>query len=95
MEVTKTTNLYLKTERQRLKNHLIENGIKADRLNSTGFGETKPIDTNKTAAGKATEELKFNKKRINFHLWKTPRFIGRFLFYEMMIHFFLDTKFWL
>jgi hypothetical protein len=27
------------------------NGIKADRLNSTGFGETKPIDTNKTAAG--------------------------------------------
>ncbi|WP_339919100.1 OmpA family protein [uncultured Flavobacterium sp.] len=36
-----------------LKNHLIENGIKADRLNSTGFGETKPIDTNKTAAGKA------------------------------------------
>jgi outer membrane protein OmpA-like peptidoglycan-associated protein len=27
---------------------LIENGIKADRLNSTGFGETKPIDTNKT-----------------------------------------------
>jgi outer membrane protein OmpA-like peptidoglycan-associated protein len=25
---------------------------KADRLNSTGFGETKPIDT-KTAAGKA------------------------------------------
>jgi outer membrane protein OmpA-like peptidoglycan-associated protein len=33
-----------------LKSHLIENGIKADRLNSTGFGETKPIDTNKTAA---------------------------------------------
>jgi outer membrane protein OmpA-like peptidoglycan-associated protein len=26
---------------------LIENGIKADRLNSTGFGETKPIDTTK------------------------------------------------
>jgi outer membrane protein OmpA-like peptidoglycan-associated protein len=31
---------------------LIENGIKADRLNSTGFVETKPIDTNETAAGK-------------------------------------------
>jgi outer membrane protein OmpA-like peptidoglycan-associated protein len=31
---------------------LIENGIKADRLNSTCFGETKPMDTNKTA-GKA------------------------------------------
>ncbi|EIA09213.1 thrombospondin type 3 repeat:OmpA/MotB [Flavobacterium frigoris PS1] len=36
-----------------VKNYLIENGIKADRLQSTGFGETKPIDTNKTAAGKA------------------------------------------
>jgi outer membrane protein OmpA-like peptidoglycan-associated protein len=40
------------TELQRLK-LLIENGIKADRLNSTGFGETKPMDTNKTSAGKA------------------------------------------
>jgi outer membrane protein OmpA-like peptidoglycan-associated protein len=38
----------------------LKNGIKADRLNSTGFGETKPIDTNKTAAGKAhTKKLKF------------------------------------
>jgi OOP family OmpA-OmpF porin len=36
-----------------VKNYLVENGIKADRLESTGFGETKPIDTNKTALGKA------------------------------------------
>lgn len=36
-----------------VKNFLVENGIKADRLTSTGFGETKPIATNKTAAGKA------------------------------------------
>jgi len=36
-----------------VKNYLIENGIKADRLEHTGFGETKPIDTNKTALGKA------------------------------------------
>jgi outer membrane protein OmpA-like peptidoglycan-associated protein len=36
-----------------VKNYLIENGIKADRLEHTGFGETKPMDTNKTAAGKA------------------------------------------
>lgn len=36
-----------------VKNYLIENGITADRLNSTGFGETKPIATNKTAKGKA------------------------------------------
>jgi OOP family OmpA-OmpF porin len=32
---------------------LIENGIASDRLKSVGFGETKPIATNKTAAGKA------------------------------------------
>ncbi|MFV8374842.1 OmpA family protein [Flavobacterium sp. LB1P62] len=36
-----------------VKNYLIENGIAADRLRSTGFGETKPIATNKTAKGKA------------------------------------------
>jgi OOP family OmpA-OmpF porin len=36
-----------------VKNFLIENGIAADRLMSTGFGETKPIATNKTAKGKA------------------------------------------
>lgn len=36
-----------------VKNYLVENGIAADRLKSTGFGETKPIATNKTAKGKA------------------------------------------
>jgi OOP family OmpA-OmpF porin len=36
-----------------VKNYLIEHGIAADRLQSTGFGETVPIATNKTAAGKA------------------------------------------
>ena len=36
-----------------VKNYLIENGISTDRLRSTGFGETKPIATNKTAKGKA------------------------------------------
>tara|TARA_R110000868_G_scaffold31152_9_gene114348 strand:+ start:630 stop:2063 length:1434 start_codon:yes stop_codon:yes gene_type:complete len=36
-----------------VKNYLIENGISTDRLKSTGFGETKPIATNKTAKGKA------------------------------------------
>ena len=33
--------------------YLVENGIAADRLRSAGFGETMPIATNKTAAGKA------------------------------------------
>jgi outer membrane protein OmpA-like peptidoglycan-associated protein len=42
-----------------LKNHLIENGIKADRLKFYWFGETKPIDTNKTAAGKAHNRREF------------------------------------
>src|SRR5690606_19068196 len=36
-----------------VKNFLIENGIAADRLMSTGYGETKPIASNKTAKGKA------------------------------------------
>ena len=36
-----------------VKNFLIENGIESSRLRSTGFGETKPITTNKTAKGKA------------------------------------------
>ena len=36
-----------------VKNYLIENGIAADRLDHTGYGETKPIATNKTAKGKA------------------------------------------
>lgn len=36
-----------------VKNFLIERGIASDRLTSAGFGESKPIDTNKTKAGKA------------------------------------------
>jgi outer membrane protein OmpA-like peptidoglycan-associated protein len=36
-----------------VKNFLIENGIDTSRLSSVGFGETKPVDSNKTAAGRA------------------------------------------
>ena len=36
-----------------VRNYLIEQGIDSQRLASIGFGETKPIDTNKTKAGKA------------------------------------------
>jgi len=36
-----------------VRNFLIEGGIAADRLMSTGFGETKPIASNKNAKGKA------------------------------------------
>ena len=44
--------------------YLIENGIATDRLTSTGFGESKPIDTNKTAKGKA------NNRRVEVLLVK-------------------------
>ncbi len=36
-----------------VRTYLIENGIDESRLKSVGFGETQPIATNKTAAGKA------------------------------------------
>jgi outer membrane protein OmpA-like peptidoglycan-associated protein len=36
-----------------VKNYIIENGIDYTRLSSIGYGEGKPIDTNKTKAGKA------------------------------------------
>ena len=44
--------------------YLIENGIATDRLTSSGFGESKPIDTNKTAKGKA------NNRRVEVKLVK-------------------------
>ncbi|MDR6969438.1 outer membrane protein OmpA-like peptidoglycan-associated protein [Flavobacterium arsenatis] len=47
-----------------VKNYLVENGIASDRLTSTGFGESKPIDTNKTAKGKA------NNRRVEVKLVK-------------------------
>ncbi|MCG9792110.1 OmpA family protein [Flavobacterium algicola] len=36
-----------------VRSYLIENGINTDRLKSVGYGETKPISSNKTAKGKA------------------------------------------
>ena len=47
-----------------VKNYLIENGIAASRLSSVGYGESKPIDTNKTKAGKA------NNRRVEVKLAK-------------------------
>ena len=36
-----------------VRTYLVDNGIAADRLTSEGFGETKPVASNKTKAGKA------------------------------------------
>ncbi|HEY9168391.1 MAG TPA: OmpA family protein [Lutibacter sp.] len=35
-----------------VRDYLISNGINADRLTTVGFGESKPVDTNNTAAGR-------------------------------------------
>jgi outer membrane protein OmpA-like peptidoglycan-associated protein len=48
------TNLVLsQTRAAAVRSFLIDNGIAADRLTSEGFGETKPVATNATKAGKA------------------------------------------
>jgi OmpA-OmpF porin, OOP family len=45
-----------------VKNYLIDNGIASSRLTSRGFGESSPIDTNATKAGKA------NNRRVEVKL---------------------------
>jgi OmpA-OmpF porin, OOP family len=47
-----------------VKSYLVENGIAADRLTSSGYGQTKPIDSNKTKSGKA------NNRRVEVKLVK-------------------------
>ncbi|MDR1683597.1 MAG: OmpA family protein [Candidatus Symbiothrix sp.] len=36
-----------------VKTYLVDHGIAANRLTSLGFGDTQPIESNKTAAGRA------------------------------------------
>ncbi|MBC7949019.1 MAG: OmpA family protein [Chitinophagaceae bacterium] len=46
-----------------VKNYLVRKGVAADRLTSTGYGETTPIADNKTAGGRQTNrrvEMKLN-----------------------------------
>jgi len=47
-----------------VKGYLVEHGIATSRLSSVGYGESKPIDTNKTKAGKA------NNRRVEVKLVK-------------------------
>jgi outer membrane protein OmpA-like peptidoglycan-associated protein len=59
------SNRVLSTSRaEAVKAYLIDNGIDATRLSSTGFGEQYPIDSNKTKAGKA------NNRRVEVKLVK-------------------------
>ncbi|MEY2921773.1 MAG: hypothetical protein RL108_382, partial [Bacteroidota bacterium] len=47
-----------------VKAYLVANGIAADRLTSSGYGQSKPIDSNDTKAGKA------NNRRVEVKLVK-------------------------
>lgn len=47
-----------------VKEYLVKNGIDAFRLSALGYGESKPIDTNKTRAGRA------NNRRVEINLAK-------------------------
>jgi len=47
-----------------VKEHLIEHGIDAFRLSALGYGEAKPIDSNKTRKGRA------NNRRVEINLAK-------------------------
>ena len=58
-------NLKLSLERADVvKNYLVTNGVAADRLTSNGFGDTQPVDSNKTSNGRANNrrvEVKYVK----------------------------------
>ncbi|XXF76448.1 Ig-like domain-containing protein [Myxococcaceae bacterium GXIMD 01537] len=45
--------------------HLVQEGIEAVRLEATGYGETRPVDTNKTAKGREAN------RRVEFTILKT------------------------
>ncbi len=47
-------NMQLSKDRaQAVKNYLVKKGVSASRLTATGFGETKPVASNKTSKGRA------------------------------------------
>jgi OOP family OmpA-OmpF porin len=59
-------NLSLSQSRsQSVVNYIISQGISKGRLRAKGFGETKPIDSNQTPAGRA------NNRRVEFTVLKT------------------------
>ena len=58
----KSNQLLSERRANAVKDYLIANGISNERLTSAGFGESNPIDTNKTSAGKA------NNRRVEVKL---------------------------
>lgn len=42
--------------------YMVSHGIEANRMHTEGYGETRPIDTNRTSEGKA------NNRRVEFHI---------------------------
>ncbi|WP_372795018.1 OmpA family protein [Lutibacter sp.] len=49
---TRSNQLLSQSRADAVRDYLISNSINADRLTTVGFGESKPIDTNATAAGR-------------------------------------------
>ncbi len=60
----KSNQLLSERRANAVRDYLISNGIAADRLTAAGYGEEKPIDSNKTRAGRA------NNRRVEVNLVK-------------------------
>ena len=61
------TNMNLSQKRaESVVSYLISKGVKSDRLEASGFGETRPIDSNKTRAGRS------NNRRVEFVIVQAP-----------------------
>ena len=50
-----------------VREYLIKKGVSADRLTAQGFGESRPVDSNKTRKGRA------NNRRVEFKIQKPPK----------------------
>ena len=59
------SNLILSEKRAtNVLNYLVDKGVEKERLTSLGFGETRPLSTNKTLAGRAKN------RRVEFVIFK-------------------------